>query len=65
MALLPLYRDQDYILCDMPLARCYAIVHALSVQNGVECVWADEIQSGQTHDVERARELIRRSANHE
>ncbi len=43
----------------MGLAKCYALVHAISAQNGVETVWADEDQAGQAACMDQAREIIR------
>lgn len=61
VALLPLYRDEDLILCDMPLAKCYDLVHALSIQNGAVTIWADEDTESQEHEVNQARDIIRRN----
>lgn len=59
VALLPLYRDEDLILCDMGLAKCYALVHSLAEQNGVDCIWADEDEEGAAAQIQQAREIIR------
>ncbi len=56
---MPLYRDEDFVLCDMGLAKCYALVHATAEQNGVDTVWADEDESDQITQMTQAREIIR------
>lgn len=48
----------------MPLAKCYALVHSLAEQNGVDCVWADEATGGQEADMQQAREIIRNNSQY-
>lgn len=63
MVLLPLYSfradAEDYILCDMPLAKCNALAHSLADQNGTATVWADEDTEDQAAILQQAREIMR------
>ncbi len=58
MALLPLYRDEDFILCDMSLAKGYSLAHAIGEQNGNKTVWADQAGESQASQMEQARKII-------
>lgn len=58
VALLPLYQDEDFILCDMPLAKGYALAHAIGEQSGMKTVWADEAGESQASQMEQARKII-------
>lgn len=60
VALLPLYYgNEDFILCDMPLAKGYSLIHAISSQNGGNTVWADQVNNTQADIMRRAREILK------